>query len=247
MVRYYSDKKNKNKNIFTALDVCLFVWGLKTSELVVDVILAVGVALLQGRGRGARGRGAGGFDPGLGEQGGGDGGGGRHGDLDDLVALDQPDESFEAFQRRLSVSLLPQQSLSQVRTLFERHLELLVFFFQMSALFLQLVVSSQQPSLLLLPHRLVCNVGLNKVLWPRHVLLVQNLLLTLGAVPGASGRGFERRVEAVGVEGSGAVVAGLQLAVLLTDGTVVVMLQVLLPAEILRVSCRQEERTVEIM
>lgn len=54
------------------------------------------------------------------------------------------------------------------------------------------------------------------------------LLLALGAVPGASGGGFERRVEAVGVEGSGAVVAGLQLAVLLTDGTVVVMLQVLL-------------------
>lgn len=54
------------------------------------------------------------------------------------------------------------------------------------------------------------------------------LLLALGAVPGSSGRGFERRVEAVGVEGSGAVVAGLQLSVLLTDGTVVVMLQVLL-------------------
>lgn len=54
------------------------------------------------------------------------------------------------------------------------------------------------------------------------------LLLALGAVPGSSGWGFERRVEAVGVEGSGAVVAGLQLAVLLTDGTVVVMLQVLL-------------------
>lgn len=54
------------------------------------------------------------------------------------------------------------------------------------------------------------------------------LLLTLRAVPGSSGRGFERGVEAVGVEGSGAVVAGLQLSVLLTDGTVVVMLQVLL-------------------
>lgn len=60
----------------------------------------MGVALLlQGRGRGARWAGAGGFDPGLGEQGGGgDGGGGRHGDLDELVALDQPDESFEALQ-----------------------------------------------------------------------------------------------------------------------------------------------------
>lgn len=54
------------------------------------------------------------------------------------------------------------------------------------------------------------------------------LLLALGAVPGSSGGGFERRVEAVGVEGSGAVVAGLQLAVLLTDGAVGVMLHVLL-------------------
>lgn len=89
--------------------------------LVVGVILAVGVALLQGRGRGARDGGAGGFDPGLGEQGGGDGGGGRHGDLDELVALDQPDESFEAFERSLSVSLLPQQSLSQVHTLLRTH------------------------------------------------------------------------------------------------------------------------------
>lgn len=55
-----------------------------------------------------------------------------------------------------------------------------------------------------------------------------HLLLALGAVPGSSGWGFERRVEAVGVECSGAVVAGLQLAVLLTDGAVVVMLHVLL-------------------
>lgn len=188
----------------------------------------MGVALLQGRGRGSRGGGAGGFDPGLGEQGGGDGGGGGHGDLDELVALYQPDESFEALERSLSVSLLPQQPLSQVHALFECVVELLVLFFQMSALVLQLVVSSQQPSLLLLPHRLVCDVGLNKVVWPRHVLFVQDLLLALGAVPGSSGWGFERRVEAVGVEGSGAVVAGLQLAVLLTDGTVVVMLQVLL-------------------
>lgn len=97
--------------------------------LVVGVILAVGVALLQGRGRGARGGGgggggggAGGFDPGLGEQGGGgDGGGGRHGDLDELVALDQPDEGFEALQRSLSVSLLPQQSLPQVHALLQAH------------------------------------------------------------------------------------------------------------------------------
>lgn len=91
-------------------------------RLVVGVILAVGVALLQGHGRGARDGGggscgggcdggAGGFDPGLGEQGGG------HGDLDELVALNQPDESFEALERRLSVSLLPQQPLPQVHTL----------------------------------------------------------------------------------------------------------------------------------
>ena len=59
-------------------------------------------------------------------------------------------------------------------------------------------------------------------MWPPY------LLLALGAVPGAPGRGFERRVEAVRVEGSGAVVAGLQLAVLLTDGAVVVMLQTVL-------------------
>lgn len=45
---------------------------------------------------GGGGGGAGGFDPGLGEQRGGNGGGGRHGDLDELVALDQPDEGFEA-------------------------------------------------------------------------------------------------------------------------------------------------------
>lgn len=90
----------------------------RPGRLVVGVILAVGVALLQGRGRGARDGGgggcdggAGGFDPGLGEQGGG------HGDLDELVALNQPDESFEALERRLSVSLLPQQPLPQVHTL----------------------------------------------------------------------------------------------------------------------------------
>lgn len=87
--------------------------------LVVVGVLAVGVAHLQGCGRGARGRGAGGFAPGLGEQGGGDGGGGRHGDLDELVALDQPDESFEAVERRLRVSLLTQESLSQVHALLQ--------------------------------------------------------------------------------------------------------------------------------
>lgn len=93
---------------------------LRWAVLVDDVVLAV--ACLQGCGRGARGGGdggAGGFDPGLGEQRGGDGGGGRHGDLDELVALDQPDESFEAFERRLSVSLLPQQALPQVHALLQ--------------------------------------------------------------------------------------------------------------------------------
>lgn len=73
--------------------------------IVVVVILAV--ALLQGRGRGAGG-GAGGFDPGLGEQ------RRRHGDLDQLVALNQPDERFEALERRLRVPLLPQQVVPQV-------------------------------------------------------------------------------------------------------------------------------------
>lgn len=83
--------------------------------LVVGVILAVGVALLQGRGRRARGGGAGGFDPGLGQQGGG------HGDLDELVALNQPDERFEALERRLRVSLLPQQPLPQIHALLRTH------------------------------------------------------------------------------------------------------------------------------
>lgn len=54
------------------------------------------------------------------------------------------------------------------------------------------------------------------------------LLLALGAVPGASGWSFEWWVEAGGVKSSRAIVALLQLAVLLTYGTVVVMLQVLL-------------------
>lgn len=82
------------------------------------------MACLQGRGRGARrgggGGGAGGFDPGLWEQRRGDGGGGRHGDLDELVALDQPNESFETVERRLSVSLLPQQALPQVHALLQQ-------------------------------------------------------------------------------------------------------------------------------
>lgn len=60
---------------------------------------------------------------------------------------------------------------------------------------------------------------------------MQYLLLALGAVPGASGWGFQRGVETVGVEGSGAVVAGLQLSVLLTDGTVVFMLQLVLDTQ----------------
>lgn len=78
------------------------MWSKKVG-LVVGAVLAP----LQGRSRGARGHGAGGFAPGLREQGGGDGGGGRHGDLDELLALDQPDESFEAVERGLRVPLLP--------------------------------------------------------------------------------------------------------------------------------------------
>lgn len=62
------------------------------------------------------------------------------------------------------------------------------------------------------------------------------LLLALGAVPGASVGGFDGRVEAVGVEGSGAVVAELQLSVLLTDGAAVVMLQLLLKGDAADVS-----------
>lgn len=58
--------------------------------------------------------------------------------------------------------------------------------------------------------------------------VVQYLLLALGAVPGASGGRVQGRVETAGVEGSGAAVAGLQLSVLLTDGTLVLMLQLLL-------------------
>lgn len=75
--------------------------------IVVVVVVILGVALLQGRGRGAGG-GAGGFDPGLGEQ------RCRHGDLDQLVTLNQPDQRFEALERRLRVPLLPQQVVPQV-------------------------------------------------------------------------------------------------------------------------------------
>lgn len=81
-------------------------WG---AGLVVGVILTV--ALLQGCGRGARGGGAGGFDPRLGQQ------GGRHGDLDELVSLNQADESFEALERSLRVPLLSQQPLPHVHAL----------------------------------------------------------------------------------------------------------------------------------
>lgn len=66
------------------------------------------MALLQGCGRGARGGGAGGFDPRLGQQ------GGRHGDLDELVSLNQADQSFEALQRSLRVPLLPQEAVPQI-------------------------------------------------------------------------------------------------------------------------------------
>lgn len=188
-------------------------------------------------------------------------------------------------QEKLDPDLWPQCVAELcVCSYFECLVELLVLFLQVSTLFLQLVVPPQQPSLLLLPHcshtnmyqctvstlgqtwpltacltRLVCNVGLNEVLWPWHVLLIQDLdsenrsmlldthakhrkpktfepvrtgrsylLLALGAVPGASGWGFERWVEAGGVKSSRTIVALLQLAVLLTYGTVVIMLQVLL-------------------
>lgn len=56
---------------------------------------------------------------------------------------------------------------------------------------------------------------------------MQYLLLALGAVPGASGGRLEWGVQTAGVEGAGAVVAGLQLSVLLTDGTALLMLQLL--------------------
>lgn len=127
------------------------------------VVLALCVALLAGRGQRA---GAGGFHPCLGQQSGADGGGGRHGDLDDLLALDESDEGLDAVERRLSVPLSLQQPLPRVHAAFERDVEFVVLLLQVSALFLQLIVSSQQSSLLLLPHCLVCDVRLNKVLWP---------------------------------------------------------------------------------
>lgn len=54
------------------------------------------------------------------------------------------------------------------------------------------------------------------------------LLLALGAVPGTSRWSFEGRVQAIGVEGSGAIVARLKLSVFFTDSAVVVMLHFLL-------------------
>lgn len=98
MEALFSHKKTKRKSLLSSTS---------GAGLVVGIILAVGVALL----RGARGGGAGGFDPGLGQQGRG------HGDLDQLVALNQPDERFDAFERRLRVPLLPQQSLPQLHAL----------------------------------------------------------------------------------------------------------------------------------
>lgn len=195
--------------------------------------VVVVLARLKWRGRQRRhyGGGADGFHPQMGER-----GDGRHGDLDELVSLDEPDECFEAIERRLSVSLHPEESIPLVHADFERLVEVLVLLLQVSALLLQLVVPPQQPPLLLLSHCLVCNVGLNKVLRPRQVLLVQHLLLALGAVPGASVGSFNGRVEAVGVEGSGAVVAEMQLSVFLTDGAAVVMLQLLLKGDAADVS-----------
>lgn len=108
---------------------------LSRCRLVV-VVLAMGVALLYGRGRRASHDGAGGFDPCLGKQGGANGGSGCHGNLDNLVPLDEPDERFDAVQGSLGVPLLLQEALSHIHTLFKRFVELLVFFFQMSALFL---------------------------------------------------------------------------------------------------------------
>lgn len=117
---------------------------------------------MHGRGQRAGHGGAGGFHPGLGQQ----GGGGRHGDLDQLVALDEFDERLDAVQRHLCAPLLLQQPMPHVHAFFECGIELVVLFLQMSALFLQLIVSPQQSSLLLLSHCLVCDVRLNKVLWP---------------------------------------------------------------------------------
>ena len=54
------------------------------------------------------------------------------------------------------------------------------------------------------------------------------LLLALGAVPGGPRGGFEGGLQAVGVVGAGAVVTGLEITLLLADGAVLVVLQVLL-------------------
>lgn len=66
------------------------------------------LARLKRRGRQRRhyGGGADGFHPQMGER-----GDGRHGDLDKLLSLDEPDECFEAIERRLSVSLHPEESI----------------------------------------------------------------------------------------------------------------------------------------
>lgn len=135
----------------------------KASQCRLVVVLALCMALLTGHGQRA---GAGGFHPRLGQQGGADGGGGRHGDLDDLFALDESDEGLDAVERRLSVSLSLQQPVSCVHAVFEGIVQFVVLLLQMSTLSLQLIVSPQQSSLLLLPHCFVCDVRLNEVLWP---------------------------------------------------------------------------------
>lgn len=86
--------------------------------LVVHGVLAVGVTHLWGRGQNTRdggddGIGAGGFW----EEGcssGADGGRGRHGDLDQLITLDEADQSLEALQWRLRVSLLTEEMILHV-------------------------------------------------------------------------------------------------------------------------------------
>lgn len=94
------------------------------------VALRLGHALLQEcdgacRGRCGAGRAAaaaaGGFDPGQREQR-GSCGGGRHGDLDHVVTLDEADQSLEALQRSLGLSLLAQEMLLQIHAfLWNKH------------------------------------------------------------------------------------------------------------------------------
>lgn len=117
--------------------------------------------------------GAGGFDPGQGEQGhSGGGGGGRHGNLDHLVSLDQTNHSLETLQGGLGVPLSTNQTLPRVHHLREGLAELLVLLLQVSTLLLQLYIPPEQTPLLPLSHRLVCNIGLDEVLWPRHIPFV---------------------------------------------------------------------------